>query len=505
MNANLYAILRTGFADHLDETALETPQAAISYRALDALAGGFAVLLSEAGAAPGDRVAVQVEKSVAAVALYLGCLRAGLVFVPLNTAYTPAEVGYFLSDAKPRVFVCRPQDVDALSVAAGDAGVACVWALGPSLDTHMGAVAQARAKDAAGEITPRTGADLAAICYTSGTTGRSKGARLTHANLSSNAIALHDIWGFAPGDVLLHALPIFHVHGLFVALHTALLNASKIIFLPAFDPSQVRARLSDATVMMGVPTFYTRLLEDEGFSSAECAHMRLFISGSAPLTAQASDAWNARTGHRILERYGMTEAGMITSNPLDGERVAGTVGFALPDVALRVCDGDGVELARGEPGVLEVRGPNVCDGYWDQPDKTAEEFRADGFFITGDIAVMDDEGRISIVGRAKDLIISGGYNIYPKEIEGVLDGVPGVAESAVVGAPHTDLGEGVVAVLVADGEPVEEAVLTAALNAALARFKHPRRYVWVDALPRNAMGKVQKVELRRMCADVYSG
>jgi len=305
--------------------------------------------------------------------------------------------------------------------------------------------------------------------------------------------------------VLLHALPIFHVHGLFVALHTALLNASKIIFLPAFDPSQVRARLSDATVMMGVPTFYTRLLEDEGFSSAECAHMRLFISGSAPLTAQASDAWNARTGHRILERYGMTEAGMITSNPLDGERVAGTVGFALPDVALRVCDGDGVELARGEPGVLEVRGPNVCDGYWDQPDKTAEEFRADGFFITGDIAVMDDEGRISIVGRAKDLIISGGYNIYPKEIEGVLDGVPGVAESAVVGAPHTDLGEGVVAVLVADGEPVEEAVLTAALNAALARFKHPRRYVWVDALPRNAMGKVQKVELRRMCADVYSG
>lgn len=503
MNANLYAILYAGFADHLDTVALDTPEGTTSYRALDQLSAGFAALLVEAGAAPGDRVAVQVDKSVAAVALYLGCLRAGLVFVPLNTAYTPTEVSYFLNDAAPRVLVCRPQDVDALSAAADAAGVARIWALSAHLDEHMAAQAWAQTAPET-QITLRTGDDLAAICYTSGTTGRAKGAMLTHANLSTNAIALHRIWGFAPGDVLLHALPIFHVHGLFVALHTALLNASKIIFLPAFDPAEVRARLSAATVMMGVPTFYTRLLDDAGFDRAECAHMRLFISGSAPLTAQASDAWLARTGHRILERYGMTEAGMITSNPLDGERVAGTVGFALPDVELRVCGENGDELARTEPGVLEVRGPNVCAGYWRQADKTAEDFRADGFFVTGDIAVMDEEGRVSIVGRAKDLIISGGYNIYPKEIEVVLDAVLGVAESAVVGAPHADLGEGVVAVLVADGEPVEEAVICAALDAALARFKHPRRFVWVDALPRNAMGKVQKAELRQMCAGAYS-
>lgn len=502
MNANLYGILRAGFVDRLGEVALAASDRVVTYRELDGLAGGFAAMLRGTGAAPGDRVMVQVEKSVAAVALYLGCLRAGLVYAPLNTAYTPAEVDYFVRDAEPRIFIPRRGDEEGARVAR-EAGVATVWPMSADPDDPL--AKRAAFAPPMTESAPRQSDDLAALCYTSGTTGRSKGAMLTHGNLSSNAQTLHALWGFAPGDVLLHALPIFHVHGLFVALHTALLNASKILFLPKFDAAAVRARLAEATVLMGVPTFYARLLE-AGLTREECAHMRLFISGSAPLTAQASDAWFARTGHRVLERYGMTEAGMITSNPLDGDRVAGTVGFALPGVEARVCDEAGAEVPRGEAGVLEVRGPNVCAGYWRKPDKTAEEFRPDGFFITGDVAVMDGEGRVSIVGRAKDLIISGGYNIYPKEIEQVLDAVPGVAESAVVGAPHPDLGEGVVAFLTADAEtePPGDAALQEALDAHLARFKHPRRFVWIDALPRNAMGKVQKARLREACAEAYA-
>jgi malonyl-CoA/methylmalonyl-CoA synthetase len=502
VTAGPYALFLERLAGHEDSVVLDAPDGVWTYRALHDLAARFSTLLAEAGAAQGDRIVVQAEKSPAVVALYLACLRSGVVFTPLNTAYTPVEVSFFLSDAAPRILVCRPGDVAALSPIAKAAGVPHVWPLG--LAPAAGAWAAARAARPSDKITFIQPDDLAAILYTSGTTGRSKGAMITHRNLASNALSLHRIWGFAPGDVLLHALPIFHVHGLFVALNTAFLNASRILFLPKFDAAEVRRRLSEATVMMGVPTFYTRLLEEPDLGRAECAHMRLFVSGSAPLTAQASDAWFDRTGHRILERYGMTECGMITSNPLVGDRVAGTVGFALPDVEVRVCDGEGRELPRGEVGVIEVRGPNVFKGYWRAAEKTAEDVRPNGFFITGDVATMDAEGRVAIVGRAKDVIISGGFNIYPREIELVLDAVPGVKESAIVGASHPDLGEGVVAVLVAEGPPIPDATLESALAGALARFKHPRRFIWVEALPRNAMGKVAKNELRAQVADAYA-
>ena len=505
MTASLFSLFEERVRGCEAGVALDTPSGSWSYAELFAFAAQFSALMTAHGAARGDRVLVQADKSPAVVALYLGCLRAGLVFVPLNTAYTPAEVGFFVADAAPRIVVCRPDDVAALAPAARAAGCARVFSLGaaPGRGREDDAWSEALAMEPAGTPVELAAEDLGAICYTSGTTGRSKGAMLSHANLASNALALHRIWGFRPGDVLLHALPIFHVHGLFVALHTALLNASTMIFLPRFDAAEVRVRLPDASVLMGVPTFYSRLLDEPGFGAEDCASVRLFVSGSAPLTEQASDAWFERTGRRVLERYGMTEAGMITSNPLEGDRIAGTVGFALPDVEVRIADERGAELARGDVGVVEVRGPNVFAGYWRAPEFTATEFRADGFFITGDVGVMDEEGRVSIVGRAKDLIISGGLNIYPKEIEQVLDVIPGVRESAVVGVPHPDLGEGGVAVLVAENAPVATEALSAALAAQLARFKHPRRFEWVDALPRNAMGKVQKAALRERFADAY--
>jgi malonyl-CoA/methylmalonyl-CoA synthetase len=326
---------------------------------------------------------------------------------------------------------------------------------------------------------------------------------LTHENLSSNALALNSLWGFTPGDVLLHALPIFHIHGLFVALHTAFLSTAKIIFLPKFDPFEVRRVLPRASVMMGVPTFYTRLLDEPDFGAADCRSVRLFVCGSAPLTARDWTRFKERTGHEILERYGMSEAGMIASNPLRGARLPGTVGFVLPGVSARIADSAGEEAPRGREGVIEVKGPNVFKGYWRLPEKTAEEFRADGYFITGDVGTMDAEGRLAIVGRARDLIISGGYNIYPKEIEGVLDGIPGVAEAAVIGAPHKDLGEGVVAILVAADKPLADADIQRVLDARLARFKHPRRFIWRADLPRNAMGKVQKAMLRAAYAKAF--
>lgn len=495
MTANLYALFHSRFADHLDTPCLRLPDGAMfTYGDMDDLSSRFAGVLRRSDVTPGDRVVVQVDKSVANVALYLACLRAGAIFVPLNTAYTPSEVAYFLNDATPKVFVCRPgRDVAA---TAAKAGVAHVKALGTDAGSPFWAEALRAEPDTA--IAPRGDDDLAAICYTSGTTGRSKGAMLTCRNLASNALTLHKLWGFAPGDVLLHALPIYHVHGLFVALNTAFLNASEILFLPRFDADQVMDLLPRASVMMGVPTFYTRLLERADFTAEAAAHVRLFISGSAPLTEAAFRAFEDRTGMKILERYGMTETGMITSNPLDGDRVAGTVGYALPEVEVRVADDTGAEVRRGEVGVVEVRGPNVFKGYWQMPDKTAEEFRPDGFFITGDMATMAEDGRMTIVGRAKDLIISGGFNIYPKEIEVVLDDMDGVAESAVIGVPHPDFGEGVVAVLVADGDARPDgAAIEAALGARLARFKHPKKIVWADALPRNAMGKVQKNVLRK--------
>jgi malonyl-CoA/methylmalonyl-CoA synthetase len=378
-----------------------------------------------------------------------------------------------------------------------------VLSLGGAGEGDLMAVVEAQA---ASETVVEVGShELAAILYTSGTTGRSKGAMLSHANLASNALVLFDFWHWQPNDVLLHALPIFHVHGLFVALHCALLGGSRVIFMPRYDVQTIMRKLPQSTVMMGVPTFYTRLLDRDDFGRDTCANMRLFISGSAPLLAETHREFEERTGHRILERYGMTETGMITSNPYDGERVAGTVGYALPGISARVADEHGKQLPRGEAGVLEITGPNVFSGYWQMPEKTAEEFRPDGWFITGDIAEMGDDGRVTIVGRAKDLIISGGFNVYPKEIESEIDELPGVKESAVIGVPHPDFGESVTAVVVPNGSSeITEEGIVAALSARLARFKQPKRVFIVDELPRNTMGKVQKNVLRDRHKDLFS-
>jgi malonyl-CoA/methylmalonyl-CoA synthetase len=493
---NLYKILRDKFETRLDQPFLVSPGGSQhSYGDIDRLSAEFAATLIEVGVNAGDRVVVQVDKSPPAVALYLACLRIGAVYVPLNTAYTSAEVAYFLGDAVPALFVCRPDPVEQLSAIAKQAGVATTLTLGDSLDGSFADMAQKLSP--LNELTMLDPDDVAAMLYTSGTTGRSKGAMLTLDNLASNAITLHEYWGFRPGDVLLHALPIFHVHGLFVALHCAMLNASKVIFLPKFDTAEVRKLLTDATLMMGVPTFYTRLLDCEDFGREECRHIRLFISGSAPLTEQTFEAFEQRTGHKILERYGMTETSMITSNPLNGERVAGTVGYALPGIEIRVADGTGTPLPPGTVGSVELKGPNVFKGYWQMPEKTAQEFHADGFFITGDLGSLAEDGRLSLVGRSKDLIISGGYNIYPKEIEVIIDEVPGVLESAVIGIPHSDLGESVVAVVVPDKEnPATEESISKVTGSQLAVFKQPRRIILVDELPRNTMGKVQKNILR---------
>lgn len=499
---NIYARFHEVFSAAGDTPALISPEGPqISYKELDELSARFARVLKEAGLKPGDRIVVQVDKSFGNVGLYLGALRAGGVYITLNTAYTSAEVDYFVGNAQPSVVVCRPKDKAAIDEIAARHGVKSVEVL--TDDPAEGLWAKALAAEPDQSICERAPDDLAGILYTSGTTGRSKGAMLTHDNLLKNAEALHQIWGFNKDDVLIHALPIFHIHGLFVALHTVFLNGTPCIFLKGFDAEKIRENLPRATVLMGVPTFYSRLSALEGFGKDDCKNMRVFISGSAPLTAQASDEWTELTGHRILERYGMSEAGIITSNPLDGDRIAGTVGFPLPGYSVRVADETGKEVPRGETGVVEVKGPHLFKGYWQMPEKTAEEFRSDGYFITGDNGSMDETGRVTIVGRAKDLIISGGYNIYPKEIEEVLDDVPGVLETAVVGAPHADLGEGVVAVLVARKSQVPDEDLQAALDEKLARFKHPRRFYWVDALPRNTMGKVQKVALRKDYENAY--
>lgn len=497
MDANLSSLLCDRFAHAMDRPALVGPDGkGPTWREVEDLAARFSAVLLSRGVAPGDRVMAQVEKSVGAVALYLGCLRAGAVFVPLHTAYTEVEVDRFLADAEPRVFVCSSRrDAAASGHSKDDVRASHVEVLGTTADSPLWAEALASAPHR--PVLAREPDDLAAIVYTSGTTGISKGAMLSHGNLASNALTLHALWGFRDDDVLLHALPVFHVHGLFVALHCAMLSAATVIFLPRFDVAEVRALLPRATVLMGVPTFYTRLLGLDAFGRSDCSRMRLFVSGSAPLLAETWREFEARTGMAILERYGMTETGIITSNPLDGERVPGTVGFALPDVAVRVVRDDGVMAGPGEAGVLEVRGPNVFRGYWQRPDRNAIEFRDDGFFVTGDIAVMDEEGRVTLVGRAKDLIISGGLNVYPKEIEEVLDAVDGVVESAVVGVPDPDLGEAIVAVVVTEpGVKVTADGLMEAVRARLARFKHPRRIVFAEELPRNAMGKVLKTVLR---------
>ncbi|HEU0222069.1 MAG TPA: malonyl-CoA synthase [Paracoccaceae bacterium] len=501
---HLAAFLRRASLGREGERFAERPGLSpVNYGELFAAAERMAAVLAAAGVVPGDRVAVQVEKSLEAIELYLGTLIAGGAFLPLNTAYMPAEISYFLGDAEPRVFVCDPARQAALAPMAQEAGASAVFALGPD---GTGTLAEAAAAAAPGfEARPRGADDLAAILYTSGTTGRSKGAMLSHGNLASNAEALRRTWAVTAADVLIHALPIFHTHGLFVATNVTLAAGSSLVFLPRFDAEAIMAAMGQASVLMGVPTFYVRLLEHPGLGHEATRHLRLFISGSAPLLAETHREWQARTGHAILERYGMTETSMITSNPYEGERRAGTVGFPLPGVEVRITDGtSGTELPRGEIGAIEVRGPNVFKGYWRMPEKTAEELRPDGFFITGDLGRFDADGYLSILGRSKDLIISGGYNIYPKEIEALIDAIEGVRESAVIGLPHPDFGEGVAAVVVPEpGAKLEGDAIIAALAPALARFKLPKRVFFAEDLPRNTMGKVQKKLLREAYADAF--
>lgn len=489
MSSNLYTALQAGFAEHRADAALILPdETIVTYGELDDLSARFATCLKAKGVKEGDRITVQIDKSAGNVALYLAVLRIGAVYQALNIGYTLQEVEFFVRDAEPTLFVCRPEDLPRYE------GVLNVTVLEMGTENTSGLWAEAVLCSPLHDICQRTPDDLAAILYTSGTTGQPKGAMLSHKNLQSNAEVLVDLWGFTDRDVLIHALPIFHVHGLFVALHCAMMVGAPMYFEPAFNSARVRTLLPNSTVLMGVPTFYTRLMTEEGFGPQDCVNMRLFISGSAPMTAEVHEAFEAASGHRVLERYGMTETGMLTSNPLDGDRMAGTVGFALPGTDVRVV---------GETGAVEVHGPNVFSGYWRLPEKTKEEFTEDGFFKTGDVGHMDTEGRLTLAGRAKDLIISGGYNIYPKEIETVLDKIPGILESAVIAAPHPDLGEGVVAILVAEESEVENTVLQNALGESLARFKHPRRFFWVDELPRNTMGKVQKKALRETYANAY--
>lgn len=504
MSDNLVTLIRSRISDP-QKTFIETGDGRVfTYADTFALAGRFANLLVASGVQPGDRVAVQVDKSPEGLILYLGVVAAGAIYLPLNAGYTLAELEYFIGDAEPRVVVCRPSAEKDLAPLAKRLGVAHCLTLGTKSDGSLMDQAKAAAPDF--RDVPRSADDLAAILYTSGTTGRSKGAMLTHRNLFSNAQTLVEYWRFTRDDVLLHALPIFHTHGLFVASNVILLAGASMIFLPKFDADEVIRNLPRATAMMGVPTFYVRLLQAPELTKDLVKHIRLFVSGSAPLLADTHKEWETRTGHRILERYGMTETNMNTSNPYDGDRVAGTVGFPLPGVSLRVVEPEsGKPLAQGEIGMIEVKGPNVFKGYWRMPEKTAAEFRSDGFFITGDLGKVDERGYVHIVGRGKDLIISGGYNVYPKEVETELDAMPGVVESAVFGLAHPDFGEGVTAVVVAEkGATPDEAAMLKILEGRLAKFKLPKRIFVVDDLPRNTMGKVQKNLLREQYKDLYA-
>ncbi|HTV69458.1 MAG TPA: malonyl-CoA synthase [Rhizobiaceae bacterium] len=476
----------------------------LSYAEFLALAARIGHALTESGVKPGDRVALQAKKSAEALAVYAACVGIGAVFLPLNTAYTASEVEYFITDSGAKVLICDESSAAALQSVSGKAGAKLLTLNADGSGSLMDA---ARGKPDAPVIAAGGPDDLAALLYTSGTTGRSKGAMLTQDNLLSNAEALIESWRFTADDTLLHALPIFHTHGLFVATNVMLLAGGSMIFLPALDVDDLIASLPRATSMMGVPTFYTRLLGDQRLNADLVKHIRLFVSGSAPLLAETHVEFERRMGKRILERYGMTETNMNTSNPYDGERRAGTVGFSLPGVEIRVANTEtGKPVPQGEIGIIEVKGRNVFKGYWNMPEKTKEEFRADGFFITGDLATIDRDGYVTIVGRVKDLIISGGYNIYPKEIELLLDEQPGVEESAVVGVAHPDLGEGVVAVVTAKkGAALDGETLLAGIREKLARFKQPRHVAIVDELPRNTMGKVQKNLLRDRFKSVFGG
>ncbi len=531
VNDNLFAALRASFPDDLDQVAVETadadlPSLCYSWRDLERASAMLANLLASLELPEGARIAVQVDKSVEAMLLYLATLRAGFVYLPLNPAYQSAEIEHFIRDAEPAVVVCSSRSFGWISKAAFRAGTRHVFTLN---DDRSGSLLQrsAHCSDQHAVAQRRPG-DLAAILYTSGTTGRSKGAMLTHGNLLANALVLKDYWGWAPGDVLMHVLPIFHVHGLFVAIHGALLNGSRMIWLSRFDPKLVLRKLPEATLFMGVPTLYVRLLAEPGLDRAAARNMRLFIAGSAPLLIETFNDWREGTGHAILERYGMSETLMLTSNPYradprfpdsraatrgvaQDERRGGTVGFPLPGVSLRVCGASGRALGPEEIGDIQVKGPNVFSGYWRLPERTAEEFTPDGFFRTGDVGKIDQRGYVSIVGRSKDLIISGGYNVYPAEIEGCINELSGVAESALVGVPHPDFGEVGVAVVIAKSgsSAASDAALSgdaiiAKLKSRLANFKIPKRCFVVDELPRNSMGKVQKNLLREQYKGLFS-
>jgi malonyl-CoA/methylmalonyl-CoA synthetase len=498
---NLYEVFRAAFPADRDRILLETGEGErYSYADAERASARVANTLVALGARPGDRVTAQVDKSPAALWLYLACLRAGLVYHPLNPAYRAAELAYFVADAEPRVVVCAGAARALFRGLASPSGEMDVLTL--EADGRGSLTDAAAASGDTFATVAREDDATAALLYSSGTTGRPKGIMLSHGNLAANARTLVKLWGFESSDCLLHALPVFHVHGLFVAVHCVLLSGSRMLWLPRFTAREVMAALPRCTVMMGVPTYYTRLLEQPGFGREQCRNMRLFISGSAPLLKETFQAFRERVGHTILERYGMSETGMNTSNPLVGERRPGTVGPPLPDVEVRVVGPDGRELPPGETGDLQVRGPNVFRGYWRMPDKTREDFTADGFFNTGDKGLVSRDGYVSIVGRAKDMIISGGLNVYPKEIEQLLDQLEGVAESAVIGVPHPDFGEAVVAIVVPEsGADLEEADVIAFSRENLANFKAPKRVFFLEELPRNAMGKVQKNLLREQYTD----
>ena len=506
-NHNLFAALRAAFPTALDQVAIETDNGlSYSWADLERATAMMANLLQSLGLPAGARIAVQVEKSVEALMLYLATLRAGYVFLPLNTAYLSAEIEYFIGNAEPAVVVCSSKNFGWVSKIAFKAGTQNVF----TLDDDRSGSLLARAAHCSDQhaVALMQQDDLAAILYTSGTTGRSKGAMLSHGNLLSNALVLKAYWGWQKNDVLIHALPIFHVHGLFVAVHGALINGSKMIWLAKFDPKLVVEKLPQATVFMGVPTLYVRLLAEPGLDREACRNMRLFIAGSAPLLIETFTEWQQRTGHTILERYGMSETAMLTSNPYQGHqgdgRRGGTVGFALPGVSLRVQSDEGLPLPVGEIGGIQVKGPNVFKGYWRMPEKTAEEFTADGYFKTGDVGKIDERGYITIVGRSKDLIISGGYNVYPAEIEGYINDMDGVAESALVGVPHPDFGEvGVAVVIAKPGVTLDAGQIVAALKSKLANFKIPKQCFIVSELPRNTMGKVQKNLLREQHKSLF--
>ena len=498
---NLFTVLQRRWPTR-DRVFLHPPQGEpLTYGDLETRTGQLANALVACGVKPGDRVAAQVDKSPEAFFLYLACLRAGAAFLPLNTAYTLAELEYFIADAEPALVVCRPDSAEATRALCSKHGVGACH----TLDAHgEGTLTElARSQPMQFDTVPRSEDDLAAMLYTSGTTGRAKGAMLTHRNLASNAEALAEWWRFTSDDVLLHALPIFHTHGLFVASNVTLWSGAAMIFLPRFDADEIFRCLPRATAMMGVPTFYVRMVADPRLNREATAHMRVFISGSAPLLPETFREFETKTGHRILERYGMTETSMNSSNPYEGNRVPGAVGFALPGVEIRVTEPEtGVVLPQGEIGMIEVRGPNVFKGYWRMPEKTAAEIRGDGFFITGDLGKFDAAGYLHIVGRSKDLVISGGFNVYPKEVESEIDEIPGVVESAVIGVAHPDFGEGVAAIVVAHSDAdLSEHQVIERLRARLAAYKVPKRVIFVDAFPRNAMGKVQKNVLR----DTYKG